>query len=124
MTDTDLRIANYEIKKTAGLLLEAEKLSPGKERTGLLIGAHTTLLWVIRTMSKGYDPQVQLNRDSEKQFQMTLAVFHEYLLDLDSDIEGCTGEELKDIESQIEAARNLRTRVVAHICDGKDARGA
>lgn len=123
MNDTDLRIANYEIKKTAGLLAEAEKLPLGKERASLLIGAHTTLLWVLRSTSKGFDPQVQLNLDPEKQFQMMLAVFHEYLLDLDSDIEGCTGEELRDIESQIEAARNLRTRLVAHICDGKGARG-
>ena len=62
-------------------------------------------------------------RDPEKQFQMVLAVFHEYLLDLDSDIEGCSYDELIDIESQIEATYNLRKRIVAHVCEGKDARG-
>jgi hypothetical protein len=63
-------------------------------------------------------------RDPEKQFQMVLAVFREYLLDLDSDIEGCDGDELRDIESQMEATRNLRRRIVAHVCEGKDVRGA
>jgi hypothetical protein len=63
-------------------------------------------------------------RNAEKQFQMVLAVFREYLLDLDSDIEGCDGDELRDIESQIEATRRLRARIVAHVCEGKDARGA
>jgi hypothetical protein len=62
-------------------------------------------------------------RDAEMQFQMVLAVFHEYLLDLDSDIEGCDGDELRDIESQIEATLRLRSRVVAHVREGKDARG-
>ena len=62
-------------------------------------------------------------RNPEKQFQMVMAVFHEYLLDLDSDIEGCDAEELRDIESQIEATKRLRSRIVAHVCEGKDARG-
>jgi len=54
---------------------------------------------------------------------MVLAVFREYLLDLDSDVEGCDADDLRDIESQMEAARNLRKRVVAHVCEGKDVRG-
>jgi hypothetical protein len=62
-------------------------------------------------------------RDPEKLFQMVLAVFDEYLLDLDSDVEGCDADDLHDIESQVEAARNLRKRAVAHVCEGKDARG-
>jgi len=74
-------------------------------------------------MSEESVPQLK-ERDPEKQFQMVLAVFHEYLLDLDSDIEGCDGDELRDIESQMEATRNLRTRIVVHVCEGKDARGS
>lgn len=74
-------------------------------------------------MSENETPTRPAERDPEKQFQMVLAVFHEYLLDLDSDIEGCDGDQLRDIESQIEATKNLRQRVVAHVCEGKDARG-
>jgi hypothetical protein len=123
MTDTDLKIANYELNRVSAMLSEAAKLPPGKERTTLLIGSHTVLLWAIRSTSKDYDPARQLQLNPEKQFQMVMAVFHEYLLDLDSDIEGCSGEDLQDIESKNEAAKHLRTRLVAHVCEGKGVRG-
>lgn len=64
-----------------------------------------------------------MERDPEKQFQMVLNVFREYLLDLDSDTEGCGGDELEDIWAKTEAASCLRQRIVAHFREGKDARG-
>jgi len=119
------KISNYEIERISSMLAEVAKLPPGKERTGRLVEAHVTLLWVIRQVpgSKEYDPAAHLKLDPEKQFQMMLEVFREYLVDLDGDIEGCTGDEMLDIESQVVATRRLRTRLVAHVCEGKDARG-
>lgn len=48
MSDVDLTIANYELKRISSMLAEAVSLPPGKSRTFLLIGAEVTLRWVIR----------------------------------------------------------------------------
>lgn len=56
--------------------------------------------------------------------KQVLRVFSEFETDLNNDIEGCDSEELKDIESQISASKELKRRIVAHINDGADARGA
>jgi len=52
MTNIDLTIANYEINRISVMLSSATKMPLGQERTRLLIGSHTTLLWLIRTMSE------------------------------------------------------------------------
>jgi hypothetical protein len=51
MTNTDFAIANYEINRISTMLSSAAKMSLGQGRTSLLIGSHTTLLWLLRTMS-------------------------------------------------------------------------
>jgi DNA-directed RNA polymerase subunit RPC12/RpoP len=48
----------------------------------------------------------------ESMIHLTMGIFREYLIDLDADIEGCDADELKDIESQLEATRRLRSRFV------------
>ena len=50
-------------------------------------------------------------------------VFEEYIKDCDFDIEGCSGEELQEIERAIGAAREIRRRIVAHVAGEADARG-
>jgi len=50
-------------------------------------------------------------------------VFEEYLKDCDFDLEGCSGEELQEIERAIRAAREIRRRIVAHVAGEADARG-
>ncbi len=122
MTDTELKISNYELGRLCSMLSEAAKLPPGRERTSLLIGSHVVLVWILRSAAVELKPLLR-DRDPERQFKMVLAVIHEYLTDLDSDIEGCTGDDLADIESQMEAARQIRSRLVAHVCEGRDARG-
>ena len=64
-----------------------------------------------------------LKRNPDEVFQQVLNVLQEYHLDLDSDIEGCNSDELYDIEEQMEAVRNIKKRLIAHICEGKDVRG-
>jgi hypothetical protein len=59
----------------------------------------------------------------EDRFSKVLAVFHEYLLDLDHDIEGCSGPELDQIDQHRVAALELRRRLVVHVTEGADARG-
>ena len=59
----------------------------------------------------------------EEQFRRVMAVFHEYALDLDFDIEGCDGDGLTEIEHCRTAATELRQRIVAHVCEGANARG-
>lgn len=64
-----------------------------------------------------------MNDEAENVFRAALNVFREYLFDLDSDIEGCSADELREIEHMTEAARELRRRFVAHVTEGADARG-
>ena len=53
-----------------------------------------------------------------------LHVISEYHVDLDSDIEGCNGDELQDIESQMRCCFNLETRIVNYLLGRIDnARG-
>jgi hypothetical protein len=71
----------------------------------------------------GYPVEKHAERDPEKQFRMVMEVIREYLIDLDHDIEGCDADDLRNIEAETVACYRLRARIVAHVCEGKDARG-
>ena len=46
-------------------------------------------------------------------FQAVMRLFREYLLDLDSDIEGCSADELTEVEHENTATLELRKRYIA-----------
>jgi hypothetical protein len=50
--------------------------------------------------------------DGDSVLFITLRVLREYLEDCDSDIEGCTGPELTEIEHAMDATRTIRHRIV------------
>jgi hypothetical protein len=56
-------------------------------------------------------------------FQKVMLVFREYLFDLELDIEGCSADDLTEIDHSSVAATELRRRIVAHVVEGADVRG-
>lgn len=64
-----------------------------------------------------------MDADGERVFKAALQVFKEMLGDLDGDIEGCSADDLREIEQWDACTRELRRRFVAHVTEGADARG-